>query len=104
VRTRKLEVACPVCGSTQVFYTCTTDCCFNHVCGECGATFEPATRPAGGALSAIAPPDPPPDSTDPTAACARCHAPSVCMTEDGAVACWKCGALLILELEEIHPG
>jgi len=104
VPTRKLEFACPVCGSPEVFYTCTSDCCYNHVCDGCGATFEPATTPAGGAIAGIKPPDPPPDTTDPTAPCAKCHAPSVCMTEDGKLVCWKCGALLTLEMEEIHPG
>lgn len=104
MRTRKLELACPVCASPRVFYTCATDCCYNHVCGDCGATFEPATRPAGGALSGLVPPDPPPDSTDPTAPCAQCYAPAVCLAENGAVVCAKCGALLILEMEEIHPG
>ena len=104
MRTRKLQFVCPVCASAQVFYTCTSDCCYNHVCADCGATFEPATTTAGGALAAVAPPDPPSDSTDPTAPCAKCHAPAVCMTEDSRLVCWKCGALLTLEMEEIHPG
>ena len=98
MRTRKLEIACPVCGSGQVFYTCTPNCCFNHVCADCGATFEPATRAAGGALSGIEPPDPLPDSTDPTAACAKCDSTAVYLTDDGSALCGKCGALLVIEL------
>jgi hypothetical protein len=104
VRTRKLQFACPVCASSQVFYTCTTDCCYNHVCADCGATFEPVTTPAGGALASVAPPDPPSESTDPTAPCAKCHAAAVCIAEDGRLVCWKCRALLTLEMDEIHPG
>lgn len=104
MRTRKLEIACPVCGSAEVYYTCTPDCCYNHVCNACGATFEPATRAAGGAAPGIAPPDPPPDSTDPTAPCAVCYAPAACMTEEGGVVCGKCGARLALEFEEIHKA
>ncbi|MGD0497852.1 MAG: hypothetical protein ABSC23_05390 [Bryobacteraceae bacterium] len=102
--TRKLEIACPVCGSREVFYTCTPNCCFNHVCGACGATFEPVTKAAGGYLPGIAPPVPPPDASDPTAACARCDAPAVCMTQEGAVVCAACGALLTLEITAIHAG
>jgi len=104
VRTKKLEIACPLCHSTEVFYTCTPDCCYNHVCSSCGATFEPATRAAGGAIQGAAPPDPPPDASDPVAPCAVCYGPTVCMTEDGTVLCAKCGARLILEIEEIHPA
>ena len=43
MKTRKLEIACPQCGSKEVFYSCTPGCCFNHVCSDCGTTFEPAT-------------------------------------------------------------
>ena len=50
VKTRKLELNCPVCGSGSVFYSCTPNCCFNHVCGDCGTTFEPVTKAMGGRL------------------------------------------------------
>jgi DNA-directed RNA polymerase subunit RPC12/RpoP len=104
VRARKLQLACPVCGSGEVFYSCTPNCCFNHVCSACGATFEPETQAAGGTLAGVLPPDPPPDATDPTAACARCDSTSVWMAEDGSVVCGKCGSLLKLEFTEICPG
>jgi DNA-directed RNA polymerase subunit RPC12/RpoP len=104
VKTRKLEIACPMCGSGQVFYSCTPNCCFNHVCGDCGATFEPATRAAGGALFGIVPPDPLPEAADPAAACAKCESTAVYMTEDGSAVCEKCGALLVIELTEVAPG
>src|SRR5262249_27977879 len=67
VKTRKLELACPTCGSGEVFYSCTPNCCFNHVCADCGTTFEPMTTAAGGTVSGVVPPDPLPEAADPTA-------------------------------------
>lgn len=104
VRTRKLEIHCPVCHSAEVFYSCTPNCCFNHVCSECGTTFEPMTRKTGSRLSGLLPPDPPADAADPTAECAGCASTEVCMAEDGTVVCAKCGAVLVLELTEVAPG
>ncbi len=76
----------------------------NHVCSDCGATFEPLTTATGGTLSGIVPPDPLPQAADPTAACAKCDSTSVYLTDDGALVCEKCGALLTLELTEVCPG
>jgi hypothetical protein len=104
VPTRKLEIHCPVCNSGEVFYSCTPNCCFNHVCSECGTTFEPVTRKAGRRLSGLLPPEPPPEAADPTAECAGCGSIEVCMAEDGTVVCAKCGAVLVLELTEVAPG
>ena len=104
MKTRKLQIACPQCGSADVFYSCTPNCCFNHVCSICGTTFEPATTAAGGFLTGVIPPDPLPDSTEATAECAKCTSTAVYMTEDGRLVCGKCGAVLILELTEIAPG
>jgi len=104
VQTRKLELACPTCGSGEVFYSCTPNCCYNHVCSDCGTTFEPVTKAKGGALSGVTPPDPLPEAADPTAACARCDAITVWMTADGSLVCGKCGALLEVELTEISPA
>jgi len=104
IQTRKLAIACPQCGSADVFYSCTPNCCYNHVCADCGTTFEPATTIKGGAVTGVVPPDPPPDATDPTAECAKCTSNAVYMTEDGGVVCGKCGAMLTLELTEIAPG
>ena len=103
-RTRKLEIHCPTCNSAEVFYSCTPNCCFNHVCSECGTTFDPATLKPGRRLSGLAAPDPPPDATDPTAECADCGGLEVCMAEDGTVVCGRCGAVLLLELTEVSPG
>jgi DNA-directed RNA polymerase subunit RPC12/RpoP len=109
IRTRKLQIACPQCGSADVFYSCTPNCCFNHVCGDCGTTFEPVTVAQGGAVTGIVPPDPAPDATDPTAECVRCTSPTVYMMEEGGLVCdklvcGKCGAILALEITEIAPG
>ena len=104
MKTSKLRIACPVCGSFDVFYSCTPNCCFNHVCSECGTTFEPVTKAKGGAVRGIVPPDPLPEAADPTAACAKCDSTAVYVAEDGSVVCAKCGALLALEITEVAPG
>ncbi|HEY2015426.1 MAG TPA: hypothetical protein VGH38_18100 [Bryobacteraceae bacterium] len=104
MQTRKLEIHCPTCNSGDVFYSCTPNCCFNHVCAECGTTFEPATHKTGKRLPGIVPPDPLPEAADPTAECAACASTDVYMTEDGTVVCGKCSAVLVLELTEIAPG
>ena len=102
--TRKLTLACPVCGSSEVFYSCTPNCCFNHVCAECGTTFEPATELAGGKATGIVPPDPRPEAADPTVGCAKCDSTEVYMAEGGLLVCYQCGTLLKLEITEIAPG
>jgi hypothetical protein len=104
VKTAKLRLACPTCGGAEVFYSCTPGCCFNHVCADCGTTFEPATTAAGGTAAGVVPPDPLPDATDPTVECARCTSVEVYQTEDGPLVCARCGTLLNLELTEIAPG
>ena len=104
MQTRKLALACPVCGSGEVFYSCTPNCCFNHVCAGCGTTFEPMTVPAGGTVSGIVPPDPLPEAGDPTVACAKCDATEVYMAADDSLVCAKCGIRLKLEITEIAPG
>jgi DNA-directed RNA polymerase subunit RPC12/RpoP len=100
VQTRKLELACPECGSGEVFYTCTPNCCFNHVCANCGCTFEPVTRATGRVRPGVIPPDPLPEASDPTVACSRCEAISVYMSDAGLV-CAQCGSLLELEITEV---
>jgi transcription initiation factor TFIIIB Brf1 subunit/transcription initiation factor TFIIB len=99
-----LTIPCPQCGSADVFYSCTPNCCYNHVCADCGTTFEPATALQGGTVTGVIPPDPLPDTTAPTTECAKCASNAVYMTEDGGVVCGKCGALLVLEIAAIAPG
>ena len=104
MQTRKLVLACPVCRSGEVFYSCTPNCCFNHVCAGCGTTFEPVTTLAGGTVSGVLPPDPVPEPGDPTVACARCESTDVYAIDDRALVCAGCGALLKLEITGIAPG
>lgn len=99
--TQKLRLACPLCGSASVFYSCEPKCCFNHVCEDCKGTFEPVTRFAGRFRKGLAPPDEPVDCTEATVACARCESTAVFTAADGALVCTDCGALLELELTEI---
>ncbi len=104
MQTRKLAFSCPVCGSGEVFYTCTPNCCFNHVCAGCGATFQPVTTATGSTLREVSPPDPLPDATDPTVACIRCDATAVYRTEDARLVCGRCGSVLELEFTEVAPA
>jgi DNA-directed RNA polymerase subunit RPC12/RpoP len=101
---RKLEIVCPVCGSREVFYTCNPACCFNHVCGECGATFETATVATGRKVGRVEPPVPLPEPGDPAAPCAKCESTAVYMTAENELVCANCGALLRLEINDVSPG
>jgi len=101
MQARKLEIACPVCGSSEVVYTCTPDCCFNHVCNQCGSTFEPATTATGRTAAAITLPETPPDPSDPTVACAKCYATAVYLTEGQDLVCAQCRSLLALAFTEV---
>ena len=107
MRTRKLQFACPVCASSQVFYTCTTDCCYNHVCNHCYTTFELETTRVGEVTESFEIPSEP-DSDAPTAPCARCHEPKVFAIGDAGpppqYACAECKALLTLAYTEIASG
>jgi DNA-directed RNA polymerase subunit RPC12/RpoP len=76
----------------------------NHVCSDCGTTFEPLTKAKGGTVSGVVPPDPLPEAADPTAQCAKCDSTAVYLTEQDALVCGKCGAMLTLELTEVCPG
>jgi DNA-directed RNA polymerase subunit RPC12/RpoP len=104
MKTRKLELQCPACGSCEIAYTCSPGCCFNHVCADCSTTFETLTTRAGGRVPGIFPPDELPDSTDPTAGCAACLSTEVYMSDDGSIVCAACGMRLILDLTDVTPG
>ena len=104
LRTRRLEFNCAVCGSRDVIYSCEPKCCFNHVCADCRSTFEPVTRAAPGRVTGIKPPDPLPECTDPTVACARCDSTRVYLLDDSRLVCAACGQVLELELTEICPA
>lgn len=101
MRARPLEFHCPLCGSTAITYTCEPECCFHHVCGACGASFEPATQPTGECAGRFTPPGPPPDPCDPAAACAECGSLAVYLLEDGRAACARCGMILEITMREV---
>src|SRR5579872_2274415 len=66
-----ISAACPQCGSSDVFYSCKPECCYNHVCNKCYTTFELETTRVGEVTENFDVP-PVPDSSSPTAPCARC--------------------------------
>lgn len=55
-------------------------------------------------MGGIVPPDPLPEASEPTVACARCESIEVYLTSENAAVCAHCGAVLALELTQIHPG
>jgi ribosomal protein S27E len=55
-------------------------------------------------LRGVIPPDPLPDASDPTAACARCDSTAVYMTADNTIVCANCGTLLRIEMTEVSGG
>lgn len=103
-----ITVACPSCGSSDIFYSCKPDCCFNHVCNHCYTTFELETVRVGECdVPFDAPPEP--DSTHPTAPCARCHecrvfAISREASDSSTCLCVSCKALLRITITNILKG
>lgn len=104
MKTAKISIPCPTCGSREVIYSCEPKCCFNHVCAECRTTFEPVTRAAGGRLDGVEPPQPRPECTEPAVACAVCESTAVYQLDDGRIVCHACGALLELQITEVAPA
>jgi hypothetical protein len=103
-----LSFACPKCGSLDVIYSCSPACCFNHVCNQCYATFEPETTRVGEFKGAVGP-VPEVDTTGPTAPCARCGECRLFRIEGAPVPadqllCVACRALLTLEFASVAEG
>lgn len=101
--TLPLRIPCPRCGGLEVAYSCEPRCCFNHVCAGCRCTFQTATEPLGGKLRDLEPPAPQ-DSSDPTAPCCECKSIAVHALVDGRAVCVRCGALLVVQYEDIDPA
>ncbi len=102
-----LAIACPQCGSKEVFYSCEPKCCYNHVCNNCRTTFEPFTELVGEFAGELGPLPESSDCTAPAAPCARCGEPKVFALTGSRTpqfVCASCKALLRLELGEIEPG
>ncbi|MGA2274335.1 MAG: hypothetical protein ABSH00_12330 [Bryobacteraceae bacterium] len=62
------------------------------------------TRATGHTVGGVVPPDPLPEPADPTVACARCESTEVYLTPANVAVCAQCGAVLEVELTEIHLG
>ena len=103
-----LSFACPKCGSPDVIYSCSPACCFNHVCSQCYATFEPETVRVGefsGEIGKL----PEVDTTGPTAPCARCGEYRLFSVEGASpspdlLLCVACRSLLTLDLKVLEAG
>jgi hypothetical protein len=100
---QKLSMQCPSCGSAEIVYSCEPKCCFNHVCADCTTAFYPFTTRTGQRLPGVSPPDPLPDCTEPTVACARCESTAVFALADGRLVCTACGEVLTMALSEAPP-
>ena len=93
---------CPTCGSTDVVYSCSPHCCFNHVCGACRTSWQLRTSPAG---RQAAPVEPAPDDYDtsfPTAPCAGCGGLVFQIDGTDELYCAQCHALLRLSCTEVR--
>lgn len=117
MRFSPLIATCPACGSGDVVYSCTPDCCFNHVCNQCLESFELSTRDLGESLSpggieagwqdsrgqeSREQESRERDSCAPTVSCARCGSLELLMIEEGdskgRLICSACKTLLELEV------
>lgn len=99
METQSLKVNCPECASAEVVYTCDPECCFNHVCNDCLASFLLFTDAAGGRAGEAVEVQQP-DSCEPTVACAVCGSLKVGAVAGGAgeqtLVCGACRSLLRL--------
>lgn len=106
IRLFPIQASCPTCGSRDVFYTCHTSCCFNHVCNDCRTTFELATRLVGRTEERPAVPEDR-DTSLPMVRCGACEKTNVFQAEGwDELLCVSCHSLLALEYEKIvsdHP-
>ena len=101
-----LTLNCPRCGSADVVYSCEPECCFNHVCGDCLASFQLKTRDVGGKLADFSFQASERDCLAPTVPCARCNSLNVAEIDEddenvvGAkLACVDCKALLEIDFD-----
>ena len=102
MRLSALSIDCPACGSKEIAYSCTPDCCFNHVCGDCLHSFQLVTRDLNETMPSASVVAEEKDTCAPTAACTRCNSLKVYGFDGeeslaGKAGCASCGALLELE-------
>ena len=101
MRTKPLNVKCPQCESDNVVYSCEPECCFNHVCGDCLASFQLATRDLGARLEAVLIDRVQRDSCSPTVRCSRCASLNVVVIENAGSAEERLVCADCLELLEL---
>jgi hypothetical protein len=104
-----LTVACPSCGSRDITYSCEPKCCFNHLCGNCYATFELLTVPVGKKIDDLEVPSGGRDCLAPTTACALCESLDLYQIDKGEglgaeLYCASCHALLKLEFDAVESN
>jgi len=107
VQLSSLTVSCPNCGSRDITYSCEPKCCFNHLCGNCYATFELLTVPLGKKIDGLEVPSGERDCFAPTAACALCESLDLYQLDEGEgkggqLFCASCHALLKLEFDAVE--
>lgn len=99
-----LTVVCPNCGSGAVFYSCDPHCCFNHVCGDCRASWQHRTRPVQASPpSSPADPSEEYDTAHPSAPCAGCGQLVFQIESSGVLWCTVCRCTLELACTEVAP-
>jgi transposase-like protein len=101
-----LKIACPVCNSETITYTCEPKCCFNHICDSCYTTFQLLTETIGGDIGGMDIQIEEKDPLAPTTACAKCDSLNVYILkdkthEDDRLVCASCNALLKLVIDSI---
>ncbi|MFQ5662707.1 MAG: hypothetical protein ACE5HL_02620 [Terriglobia bacterium] len=104
-----LRLACPNCGSRSITYTCEPECCFNHVCNDCQASFMLGTEKVGRELPEAEreglPREGPSDPLAPCVGCERCESTAVYEIEAGLDAathvCGSCYALLTFRVSDV---
>lgn len=103
-----ISIACPECGSPDVFYSCKPECCFNHVCNQCYTTFELESERVGEVQEDFMPP-PEPESDNPTIPCSRCGECKVFLWKDApepgpTYVCVSCKATLKATFTNLAKG
>lgn len=99
-----IAALCPTCSSAEIFYSCHTSCCFNHVCNDCRTTFELATDSAGEKLQGDFSDPGERDTSLPMAPCGACESVDVYGLKDSSrLVCVSCRELLTLRFEKIRP-
>lgn len=99
-----LQAPCPTCGSSDVFYSCHTSCCFNHVCNACRTTFELSTQSTGEKYEGVFEPPGERDTSLPMAPCGACEGTNVYgLTGDLRLVCLSCREFLSLLFEKVRP-